>query len=145
MPYFSEYSFVCKIKHSDFKNGLERSQDRHKVGHIADIYNYTTKSVVGKPFGCVDIDTGCENIPIFVDIGGFVYQTVRIRDTEKSFCSSQPLTGKKIYQNKTWQFSSKTDLKLQKCEIKVYKFFRFRLYFKHLQCKFTVSPKMAIY
>ena len=60
---------------------------------------------------------------------------IQIWDIENGFVLAYPqlLTGSELYKIKIWQFASKTT----KCDIKVYGFFRFRLYFKHLQCKFS--------
>ena len=67
--------------------------------------------------------------------GNIVYQIDQIWETKNIFILAypQPLSGSKIYQNKTWQFTSKTQWKLQKYKIKVSILFRFKLYLKYLQ------------
>ena len=110
--------------------------------------NFKGYFLVDELFGCEDIYIECKSIQYRPISGCYdVYQIVRIWNTKNVFVLvyPQPLTGSKIYQNKIWQFSSKMDQKLQKYEIKVYNFPRFRLYFKSLQCKFTVLPKLAIF
>ena len=81
--------------------------------------------LVGELFDCEDIYIECKSIQYRPMSGCYdVYQIVRIWNTKNVFVP--------VYQNKTWQFSSKMDQKLQKYEINVYNFPRFRLCFKSL-------------
>ena len=88
----------------------------YKVAHVLSRYKVSFQSqkdtyrLLGKLFGCVDINIECKNIPILVDMGGvgvgWLYWDIK---NVFVLAYPQPLTESKIYQNRSWQFLSKTD------------------------------------
>ena len=77
----------------------------YKVAHVLSRYKVSFQSqkdtyrLLGKLFGCVDINIECKNIPISVDMG--VVWVGLYWDIKHVFVLAypQPLTGSKIYQN----------------------------------------------